>query len=218
MNIALHWLAQRCIMSRWLIRSIQKFWRSVQIITKSLKVHQGLTQGSSWRLMLLDFRLLYLHQIISTDPEMKPTLHGLSFQIYNSNLQISWASLSRARYLVWNLDFSQDAIPSSPWGYHIKTYVVRANLHKPPPVPLPSSFPLLPNLFRLLVMHSRQFRLPDLIATCPLKGDINPHYKEAGAESAAWINSYNVFTDRKKAYFMQGCNELLVAHTYPYAG
>ncbi|KAE9408444.1 terpenoid synthase [Gymnopus androsaceus JB14] len=67
-------------------------------------------------------------------------------------------------------------------------------------------------------MHSRQFRLPDLIATCPLKGDINPHYKEAGAESAAWINSYNVFTDRKKAYFMQGCNELLVAHTYPYAG
>lgn len=67
-------------------------------------------------------------------------------------------------------------------------------------------------------MHSQQFYVPDLHAVCPLKGDVNPHYKKAGAESAAWINSYNVFTDRKKAYFMQGCNELLVAHTYPYAG
>ncbi|KAE9398703.1 terpenoid synthase [Gymnopus androsaceus JB14] len=50
---------------------------------------------------------------------------------------------------------------------------------------------------------------------------INPHYKDAGAESAAWIDSYNIFTDsRKKAYFrdvMQGGSELLIAHTYPYA-
>ncbi|KAJ3756329.1 isoprenoid synthase domain-containing protein [Lentinula raphanica] len=66
--------------------------------------------------------------------------------------------------------------------------------------------------------RTEHFTLPDLFAVCPLVGDVNPHYKEAGAESADWINSYNVFTDRKKAFFMQGCNELLVAHTYPYAG
>jgi hypothetical protein len=62
------------------------------------------------------------------------------------------------------------------------------------------------------------FYLPDLLAMCPLEGSTNPHYKQAGAESSAWVNSYNVFTDRKRAFFVQGCNELLVSHTYPYAG
>ncbi|KAJ3968566.1 hypothetical protein EV361DRAFT_829823 [Lentinula raphanica] len=66
--------------------------------------------------------------------------------------------------------------------------------------------------------QTRQFSLPDLFAVCPLEGDINPHYKEAGAESAEWINSYDVFVDRQKAFFKQSCNELLVAHVYPYAG
>jgi hypothetical protein len=64
----------------------------------------------------------------------------------------------------------------------------------------------------------KQFILPDLFVLCPLKGSTNPYYKEAGAESAAWINSYNIFTDRKRAFFVQGCNELLVSHAYPYAG
>ncbi|PCH42339.1 terpenoid synthase [Wolfiporia cocos MD-104 SS10] len=64
----------------------------------------------------------------------------------------------------------------------------------------------------------RQFMLPDLIAMCPLKGSTNPHYVKAAAESSAWINSYNLFTDRKRAFFIQGSNELLVSHTYPYAG
>ncbi|KAF9490782.1 terpenoid synthase [Pleurotus eryngii] len=62
-----------------------------------------------------------------------------------------------------------------------------------------------------------QIVLPDLLAMCPLKGYTNPHYKEAAAESVAWIDSYNVFTDRKRAFFVQGCNELLVSHTFPYA-
>ncbi|KAF9060477.1 isoprenoid synthase domain-containing protein [Rhodocollybia butyracea] len=63
------------------------------------------------------------------------------------------------------------------------------------------------------------FTLPDLIpVVSSLKTGTNPHYKEAGAESAEWINSYNVFTDSRKAFFVQGCNELLVALTYPYAG
>ncbi|KAK7463064.1 Sesquiterpene synthase 10 [Stygiomarasmius scandens] len=63
----------------------------------------------------------------------------------------------------------------------------------------------------------QQFILPDLLSCCPLKGATNPHYRQAGAESAAWINSYNIFTDQKRAFFIQGCNELLVSHTYPYA-
>ncbi|KAK7044139.1 Sesquiterpene synthase 10 [Paramarasmius palmivorus] len=68
------------------------------------------------------------------------------------------------------------------------------------------------------MIRPRQFLLPDLLAICPLSGSTNPHYEEARGESSAWINSYDVFTDRKRAYFVQGCNELLVAHTYPYAG
>ena len=64
-----------------------------------------------------------------------------------------------------------------------------------------------------------QFYLPDLLAlSTPFKGSTNPHYKRGAAESRAWINSFNVFTDRKRAFFIQGCNELLVSHTYPYAG
>nr|BDI63091.1 sesquiterpene synthase [Auriscalpium vulgare] len=63
------------------------------------------------------------------------------------------------------------------------------------------------------------FYLPDLLAlSTPFHSSTNPHYKEAAAESRAWINSYNVFTDRKRAFFVQGCNELLVSHTYPHAG
>ncbi|EMD34166.1 hypothetical protein CERSUDRAFT_98094 [Gelatoporia subvermispora B] len=64
----------------------------------------------------------------------------------------------------------------------------------------------------------QQFFLPDLLSICPLKGSTNPHYTQAAAESSAWINSYNLFTDRKRAFFIQGSNELLVSHTYPYAG
>jgi hypothetical protein len=62
------------------------------------------------------------------------------------------------------------------------------------------------------------FVLPDLLSMCHLKGATNPHYEVAAAESSAWINSYNIFTDKKRAYFIQGSNELLVSHTYPYAG
>ena len=64
----------------------------------------------------------------------------------------------------------------------------------------------------------RSFILPDLLAACPLVGSTNPHYARAARESSAWIDSYNIFTDRKRAFFLQGSNELLVSHTYPYAG
>ena len=65
---------------------------------------------------------------------------------------------------------------------------------------------------------NESFVLPDLLSLCPLKGSTNPHYAEAAAESSAWINGFNIFTDTKRAFFVQGCNELLVSHAYPYAG
>ncbi|PPQ83451.1 hypothetical protein CVT25_007042 [Psilocybe cyanescens] len=65
---------------------------------------------------------------------------------------------------------------------------------------------------------TQQFRIPDLFASCPLKDATNPYYKEAAAESRAWINSYDIFTDRKRAEFVQGANELLCSHVYFYAG
>ena len=64
----------------------------------------------------------------------------------------------------------------------------------------------------------RHFCLPDLLSTCPLKDATNPYYKEAAAESRAWINSYDIFTDRKRAFFIQGQNELLCSHVYCFAG
>ncbi|KAF8920212.1 isoprenoid synthase domain-containing protein [Mucidula mucida] len=63
----------------------------------------------------------------------------------------------------------------------------------------------------------RQFVLPDLLSACPLKGATNPYYQKAARESSAWINSYNIFSPQKRAFFERGYNELLVAHTYPYA-
>ncbi|KAI0710104.1 terpenoid synthase [Earliella scabrosa] len=67
-------------------------------------------------------------------------------------------------------------------------------------------------------MAAQQFTLPDLLSVCPLKGSTSPHYAKAAAESRAWINSYHLFKGSKLAFFNQGSNELLVSHTYPYAG
>ena len=63
-----------------------------------------------------------------------------------------------------------------------------------------------------------QYILPDFLATCPLKGGTNPYYEQGAAESRTWINSHNVFSDRKRAFFVLGSNELLVSHAYSYAG
>lgn len=64
----------------------------------------------------------------------------------------------------------------------------------------------------------QQFVLPDLLSLCPLKGTTSPHHARAAAESSAWVDSYNIFADKKRADFIQGSNELLVSHTYPRAG
>ncbi|KAI0711928.1 terpenoid synthase [Cerioporus squamosus] len=67
-------------------------------------------------------------------------------------------------------------------------------------------------------MSTHLFTLPDLLAACPLKGSTSPHYTQACAESRAWVNGYHMFRGSKLAFFLQGSNELLVSHTYPYAG
>lgn len=64
---------------------------------------------------------------------------------------------------------------------------------------------------------SQVLNLPDLVGLCPFPYSSNPHCEQAGAESAAWIERYNVFRDRKRAFFMQTCSELLVSRAYPYA-
>ncbi|KIK10094.1 hypothetical protein K443DRAFT_126876 [Laccaria amethystina LaAM-08-1] len=69
-----------------------------------------------------------------------------------------------------------------------------------------------------MLSSKRQFVIPDLFACCPLQDATNPFYLEAAAESRAWINSYDIFTDRKRAFFVQGANELLCSHVYAYAG
>lgn len=61
------------------------------------------------------------------------------------------------------------------------------------------------------------FVLPDLHAVTPFQGSFNPHYSEAAAESSEWVNGYNVLSDKKRAFFLQGGSELLCAHAYPYA-
>ena len=63
----------------------------------------------------------------------------------------------------------------------------------------------------------QQFTLPDLRSMCPLEDKTNPHHKSAAAESRAWINSFKVFNDKKRAEFIAGSNELLVSHSYPFA-
>jgi len=63
----------------------------------------------------------------------------------------------------------------------------------------------------------RSFVLPDLISMVPFRFASNPHFKRGSAESAAWIDSFNVFRDRKRADFIQSCTELLVSYGYPSA-
>ncbi|KZT29709.1 terpenoid synthase [Neolentinus lepideus HHB14362 ss-1] len=65
-----------------------------------------------------------------------------------------------------------------------------------------------------------QFYIPDLPAVCPLVegSSTNPHYEKAGVESSRWVSNYKIFTNRKRLFFVLGSNELLVSHTYPYAG
>jgi hypothetical protein len=63
-----------------------------------------------------------------------------------------------------------------------------------------------------------QLRLPNLKELCPFDHATNPHYEEIGAQSSAWINSFQCFSGKKHEFFAQGGSELLASHVYPYAG
>lgn len=65
-----------------------------------------------------------------------------------------------------------------------------------------------------------QFFLPDLFKVCPLPlGSTNEHYAIGAAQSRAWIDSFDVFADKKRAQLIHHCNyELLASRAYPYAG
>ncbi|KAH9934236.1 terpenoid synthase [Fomitopsis serialis] len=52
----------------------------------------------------------------------------------------------------------------------------------------------------------------------PLQALQEPSLAPASAASSAWIHSHRLFSDRKRAAFVQGCYELLASYTYPYAG
>ncbi|KAH8111225.1 terpenoid synthase [Phellopilus nigrolimitatus] len=65
------------------------------------------------------------------------------------------------------------------------------------------------------------FKLPDLFAMCEaakLTSSVNPRYKEAGAESAAWISSYKLLGPDTRAFFDNLNSAIFVGCTYPYAG
>ncbi|KAH7906978.1 terpenoid synthase [Hygrophoropsis aurantiaca] len=68
------------------------------------------------------------------------------------------------------------------------------------------------------VIDSSQFYLPNLFASCPLrKGVIFPgNYVAIGAASKAWINAYDVFTERQRNIFDKTNSELLSARAFPY--
>ena len=60
------------------------------------------------------------------------------------------------------------------------------------------------------------FYLPALVEQCPIQGGTNPHYEQGAAESRAWINGYNVFTDRAGFDALKGGKAK--AATKPYLG
>ncbi|KAH9838516.1 terpenoid synthase [Rhodofomes roseus] len=62
------------------------------------------------------------------------------------------------------------------------------------------------------------FVLPDLLSMLPFKHSFNStHYEPAMKESSAWVNSYDIVPEHKRAYFEHGDTELVCAHVYPYA-
>ena len=68
-------------------------------------------------------------------------------------------------------------------------------------------------------MSVTHFILPDLFSlSTAFRDATNPHWKRASVESRKWVNSYNVFNDHRRAFFIQGQSELLVSHVFPYAG
>ncbi|KAL7282972.1 terpenoid synthase [Trametes coccinea BRFM310] len=61
------------------------------------------------------------------------------------------------------------------------------------------------------------FRLPDTLRSWPWPRNVNPHYVEVSAASAAWLESFKVFRPKAQAAFNK-CNfGLLASMAYPLA-
>ncbi len=61
------------------------------------------------------------------------------------------------------------------------------------------------------------FVLPDLVTMVNVPLAKNPHYEQAGAESAAWINGFDMSKDRKNVELIYSSTELLASYYYPTA-
>ena len=62
-----------------------------------------------------------------------------------------------------------------------------------------------------------EFSLPNLFVISPFKPSLNPHYKQAGAESAAWVDSFRFFDGKVREHFIHSDFELLAALAFPKA-
>ena len=69
----------------------------------------------------------------------------------------------------------------------------------------------------LFFSKMQSYVLPDLFKNCSFTFAQNPHYIKAGPESAAWLDSYNVFSNQKRQDLIHSCSEMLVRNAYPYA-
>lgn len=70
-----------------------------------------------------------------------------------------------------------------------------------------------------MIQSPSHFVLPDLFSlSSAFQYASNPFWKRGAIESRRWVDSYAVFADRRRAFFLQGQSELLCSHSYPYAG
>jgi len=61
------------------------------------------------------------------------------------------------------------------------------------------------------------FTIPDLQGACPFSLSSNPHYESVTPKSRAWINSFEVLSDRRQRHVSSAAPELLTSYAYPYA-
>lgn len=64
--------------------------------------------------------------------------------------------------------------------------------------------------------HS-ELLLPDLISICPFPWSPSPYHVRGSDESMQWVDSYNIFADRKRAFFIMENGAILASYVYSYA-
>ena len=58
--------------------------------------------------------------------------------------------------------------------------------------------------------------LPDLLSPWPVKHALNPHYEDAGSESARWVESFHALDPKAQAVFNTHNFALVGSRLYPY--